>query len=569
MRGISLLFCSILPTFGQFNAMTTTDDGSHLYFSSTLQLTGSTDENSYEKIFVYDGATFRLFAQATKFEDGSNPPVTTNPYRLTAPYVSGNGQITGFVGVADCAPTVSCSPVSREVPSQTTIQFASYARTILTHACEVSRNTQFALCITGRAADGQPPLTLVNLVTGATGPSGRGCSTHLSHLLTSDGRAIAWQFNRVTLFGGGSPQDIPGNFSECAMISDDGSRVIAGGNFVTVADVTAATVTTLNVGGTLQSVSNNGGLALVLAGNLQSKIPQAVLIRTDGSGSTQLTQDPSGIASATLSGDGTIAYAVTNGGKLLRIDALSGLVTQLVGPSPVVQQMHGGATAGSLNTIRGAALSANQATASTFPLPASLGGAQVIINGTAVPILSVSPSSITFQIPWETPVGATQIEVTHPASIFEQPPTALQVQTQQPVSELTQAINQDFSALNDPSHPAMPGEIVNFYLSGLGAVSVQVADGTISPSAPLPVLLNPVSATTSYSPPDPVDVVYAGLAPGLIGIYQVSLRTPTTVNANPLLPNGGPVAVGFTLQYSGGSLELPAAWMIPNRPAVN
>lgn len=48
MRGL-FLFIFLAPVYGQFNSLRTTDDGAKLYFSSVLQLSGTTDENVYER----------------------------------------------------------------------------------------------------------------------------------------------------------------------------------------------------------------------------------------------------------------------------------------------------------------------------------------------------------------------------------------------------------------------------------------------------------------------------------------------------------------------------------------
>jgi uncharacterized protein (TIGR03437 family) len=134
----------------------------------------------------------------------------------------------------------------------------------------------------------------------------------------------------------------------------------------------------------------------------------------------------------------------------------------------------------------------------------------------------------------------------------------LQIQASQPVAAFNFAISLDFSQVNSPTYPAKPGDIVNFYLTGLGAVAPTVADGALSPSNPLPRLVNPVTVSSGSTP---LTVFYAGLAPGQIGIYQLTVQTPLEVVGNPLFPNRGPVYVFMTLN----SYALPAVWMIPNQ----
>jgi uncharacterized protein (TIGR03437 family) len=309
--------------------------------------------------------------------------------------------------------------------------------------------------------------------------------------------------------------------------------------------------------GPLGSISNDGKLVLCLP--YTGIIAQAVIVRTDGTGFLQLTNEPDGVRvdAAELSGDGSTVYVVSNDGKLLKIDTTTGassVLTNAVGIQPV----QGAAVPGSLNSIFGSGLADTTVAASTFPLTTSLGGAQVTIDGRPVPLLSVSPNSISFQIPWEAPLGSAALAVERPSPQFKQAIPPLQIQAFQPVAAFDGAFSQDFSQLNTAFYPAKPGDVLNFYLTGLGAVTAPVADGALSPSNPLPRLVSPV--TISYGS-TPVTVFYAGLAPGQIGMYQLSVQAPLRVSGNPLLPNGGPVQVGLTLN----SYALPVVWMIPNQ----
>ena len=179
------------------------------------------------------------------------------------------------------------------------------------------------------------------------------------------------------------------------------------------------------------------------------------------------------------------------------------------------------------------------------------------------------PTTGCYQIPWETPLGNVALQVVRGETPFEQT-TQLPIQDAMPADALGAPIHQDFSALVDPFHPAQPGEIVSFYLTGLGAVSPPVVDGTPGPTSPLALLANPVAVLqaggASQPPGEVLDVLYQGLAPGFVGIYQMNARLPAHVIRNPLLPNGGPVSVSLAIHYSGGrSVTLSPVWMTPNQ----
>jgi hypothetical protein len=103
----------------------------------------------------------------------------------------------------------------------------------------------------------------------------------------------------------------------------------------------------------------------------------------------------------------------------------------------------------------------------------------------------------------------------------------------------------------------MPGDIVSFYLSGLGAVTVPVADGALSPSDPLPKLVAPVTVMYGTMP---LQVLY--VAPGTVGVYQLTVQLPAVIAHNPLFPPGGEDRILLTLN----SLNkiLPAVWTTTN-----
>ena len=90
------------------------------------------------------------------------------------------------------------------------------------------------------------------------------------------------------------------------------------------------------------------------------------------------------------------------------------------------------------------------------------------------------------------------------------------------------AINQDGSPNGDGSilgsdKPAPPGSVIQVYATGLGAVTPAVAAGTPTPSSPLSTTVSPVTATIAGRA---ATVTFAGLAPGMVGVYQVNIIVP-------------------------------------------
>src|SRR5271166_1844736 len=67
-----------------------------------------------------------------------------------------------------------------------------------------------------------------------------------------------------------------------------------------------------------------------------------------------------------------------------------------------------------LASLFGTNLADTPASATLLPLPTTLGGAQVVVNGVAAPLIYVSPSQINFQAPCEMPLnGAAGVYVTN------------------------------------------------------------------------------------------------------------------------------------------------------------
>jgi adhesin/invasin len=74
-----------------------------------------------------------------------------------------------------------------------------------------------------------------------------------------------------------------------------------------------------------------------------------------------------------------------------------------------------------------------------------------------------------------------------------------------------------------PDAAATAGDVLVIYCTGLGAVDQRVDAGTAAPSEPLARTVNPVTATLAGRQ---LQVLFAGLAPGFTGLYQVNAMMP-------------------------------------------
>jgi uncharacterized protein (TIGR03437 family) len=171
------------------------------------------------------------------------------------------------------------------------------------------------------------------------------------------------------------------------------------------------------------------------------------------------------------------------------------------------------------------------------------GATAVEINGTAVPVLAVTPGQINAQLAYETPVGTAAAVVVTPAgrsaaASFTVSPIACGVFAYAG-SDQAIAANQD-NSLNSPVSPESPGRAIVLYMTGLGGVSPAVATGQ---GAPLDTLSSAIATVHATVGGVPATVLFAGLTPGFIGLGQV----------NVLVPDGAPKgdSVPVILESSG------------------
>jgi len=202
---------------------------------------------------------------------------------------------------------------------------------------------------------------------------------------------------------------------------------------------------------------------------------------------------------------------------------------------------------GELITLYGTGFPTQTTVADKLPLTSTLAGVQVLVNGTAAPMLAVTSDHVSAIVPYGITGATATVAVTNggkQSNVVTMPVAA----TAPGVFSLTSdglgpgaILHTDYSVVTTCS-PARRGEIVQIFLTGLGAVNPPVAVGVAAPSNPLSVVTGPVAVFINGAQ---AIITYQGLAPTLAALYQVNVVVPLTA-AGGSLPLAIQTADGFT-----------------------
>lgn len=193
-------------------------------------------------------------------------------------------------------------------------------------------------------------------------------------------------------------------------------------------------------------------------------------------------------------------------------------------------QEQGAVAPGQLVSIYGANLGAE--TGQYPPLdaggtiPTEFDGVSVAFDGEPAPLLYVRGDQINAQVPYEIAgAAATQVVVTRRGISSESFDVAVTASAPEIFghndgSNRGVVFNQDGS-LNSAEQPAARGEIVVFYVTGVGAVEPAMATGELATTAAAPVQGVQVLIGGREA-----EQLFAAVPPGLAGTMQVNARVP-------------------------------------------
>ena len=286
------------------------------------------------------------------------------------------------------------------------------------------------------------------------------------------------------------------------------------------------------------AVDDNGNIFIGDTGNNRIRVvtPDGVIHTIAGSGMAgffgdggaaidALLREPAGLY---LDGSGALYFADSGNNRIrhMRPDVIALPPVTVLAPLTVVNaiSLRAGAIApGEVVSIFGSglgpAVGVTAALDASGALPTLLAAVEVRINSVSSPIFYAQSGQINAQVPY-TVAGSDAVDVI----VVYQGKLAGGVSVKTAPSApalMTVAINRD-GGLNAESAPAARGEWMTFYATGEGltdgarVAGVPAAAPYAHPLLPIVLKIAGVSA----------DILYAGSAPGLVGVMQVNARVP-------------------------------------------
>lgn len=255
------------------------------------------------------------------------------------------------------------------------------------------------------------------------------------------------------------------------------------------------------------------GLTLLItpsAGGVVSPVAPA----TDVNGRASVRWTPGDVAtgqlSVTISGISQSPAAIATASRPGTVTATSVLNAA---------SFDGSLAPGAIASVYGSNLSTGGTLTAPLPWPDSLAGVRILLNGRSVPVLFVSDRQVNFLVPSETPEGSAELVVA--TALASSAPLRVSIGAVAPgifFDSVTGygAILNAGTSLTTFLRPARRGAVVEVYCTGLGAVGGEVRSALRETSARPEASIDNVRA----------DVLYSGLAPGYLGLYQVNVLVP-------------------------------------------
>ncbi len=173
--------------------------------------------------------------------------------------------------------------------------------------------------------------------------------------------------------------------------------------------------------------------------------------------------------------------------------------------------------------------------ATAFPLPQTLHGLRLRVNGKTVPLLYASDTQINFQCPGDEP--GTTLEFVVEGTNWQTEDIVSQMSWASPgiftldgsgggqgvIAHAGSGLIAMMPGGNLPGQPVHPEDYIAVYATGLGPLENVLAAGEAASLTELNPTKGPVRVSVGGLE---AEVMFAGLAPGFAGLYQINARLP-------------------------------------------
>ena len=519
----------------QFSGLSSSTDGSSLYFASSLRLKGG-EPLLNGKIFLATTDGVKLFKARERYA----PPLTPGPPCTTGgfgDYLAAESSQQSVVALS--YRTYEVGACSYPVNVYATQIVTSSGERDVPGVARLSADGRYAIVVNASTGRGDGPATVYFLdpQTGAETPvkipdpqypEGVVVPYGGGRVIANDGSAVVAVANSLTQVGGhgylvkpgSDPAPFPVQDGLPLMIDSSASKVVYRKQGLRLLDLPTLQSTLLvledqPVAGL--TMSDDAGRLLFLRDG------QAHLVDTAAGAERVLTDDPAKITATTISGDGKFVYAVTGAGRLLKINADNGAVTELIGRTPYLAPYPSFVYPGLAATLYGSALS-DTVIQGAPPYNPYLGNVTMWIGERKVPLIRLEPTSVRFLVPWDILPASGSVRVLaeapgeHTPFYFPEADTPVRVD---PFPRAGPIARQNWQQTY--VGPVNTGEIIHVFAIGFGPVSPEVPDGAAAPSA------EPLSRITRTFTCSNAEILYAGLAPYYVErVYQIDMRIGPT-----------------------------------------
>ncbi len=198
---------------------------------------------------------------------------------------------------------------------------------------------------------------------------------------------------------------------------------------------------------------------------------------------------------------------------------------------------------GSLITLFGTNLAQGQGTATNVPLPFKLGGSSLSLAGMSAPLLFANDGQVNAIVPYGIAVNTPQQVVVSSSSTISVPQSVILAAAAPGIFTVNASgqgqgiiVGVDANGnqpIADAANPVKAGQPIVIYCTGLGEVNPAVPTGTAAPLTQISKTIEPISVTVGGIA---ADVLFSGLTPGFVGLYQVNATVPTGVAPGSQVP---------------------------------